>query len=379
MFYKLTFAITSLLSPAALLAQGSAARPIGVEPVPVEKPLASVLAARQPSYTVKAPGSGAWVDTGIMLTQADHLDVSADGIVQLGDGRKCEPAGVARGWKDLLRSLPAVGADTGELIGRIGNADAAVPFAIGSAISEDVPANGELFVAVNTAGVLAGTGAYTATIRLSKATISAAAPAIDLQQALTPALFAGLPQRVVDAQGDPGDLVNFALLGTQAQVMRAFAGAGWVQVDKTNNEAMLHGLLATLSKQEYVSVPMSVLFLFGRPQDFSYARADQFTVALVRHHLRLWSAGRTVGGQPLWIGSATHDNGLERDQRDNGVTHRIDPDIDVERDFIRQSFTTSGGAVEAAYVTPASPIHEAHTATGGSFTTDGRILVMLVR
>ena len=102
-------------------------------------------------------------------------------------------------------------------------------------------------------------------------------------------------------------------------------------------------------------------------------------VALERHHLRVWQSGQMVGGQPLWVGSATHDNGLERDQRDNGVTHHIDPNIDTERDFIEQSFASAGALSGAAYASPADPVRDAKTATGGSFETDGRVLVMLLR
>ena len=124
---------------------------------------------------------------------------------------------------------------------------------------------------------------------------------------------------------------------------------------------------------------MSMLFLFGRPQDLSYARADPLVVAMVRHHLRVWSAGQTVAGRPLWVGSATHDNGLERDQRDNGLTHHIDPQIDTERDFFEGSFAAAGVLSAAAYATPLDPVRSAQTATGGSFETDGRVLVMVLR
>ena len=127
-------------------------------------------------------------------------------------------------------------------------------------------------------------------------------------------------------------MVNFALIGTQAQVEQAYQNAGWVQVDSSKQDAVVHGLLATLQHKAYLEVPMSTLYLFGRPQDMSYARADPITVAAERHHLRVWKATETVNGQALWVGSSTHDIGFETDQRNNGVTHKIDPEIDRERD-----------------------------------------------
>jgi hypothetical protein len=123
-------------------------------------------------------------------------------------------------------------------------------------------------------------------------------------------------------------------------------------------------------------MPMSTLFLFGRPQDLSFAQADPLMVAAERHHLRVWKTNLMVGERPLWVGSATHDIGFEKDQRNNGVTHKIDPDIDKERKFLLDSFDAAGVFSSAAYVTPNDPLIDARTATGGSFHSDGRIVVM---
>jgi hypothetical protein len=93
----------------------------------------------------------------------------------------------------------------------------------------------------------------------------------------------------------------------------------------------------------------------------------------------VWKTNQTVGGKPLWVGSATHDIGFEKDQRNNGVTHKIDPDIDKERAYLLQSFDAAGAFTSAAYVTPTDPLLDARTATGGSFHSDGRIVVMELR
>ena len=141
----------------------------------------------------------------------------------------------------------------------------------------------------------------------------------------------------------------------------------------------MHGLIETLQHKAYLEVPMSTLYLFGRPQDLSYARADPIMVAAERHHLRVWKSSETVNGKPLWVGSSTHDIGFEKDQRDNGVTHKIDPEIDKERDFLEQSFAAAGNLQTAAYVTPSDPLTTAKTATGGSFQSDGRIVVLILK
>jgi hypothetical protein len=61
------------------------------------------------------------------------------------------------------------------------------------------------------------------------------------------------------------------------------------------------------------------------------------------------------------------------------VTHRIDPKVDGERDFLLQSFDAAGVFSSAAYVTPVNPVQTARTATGGEFSSDGRIVVMRLK
>jgi hypothetical protein len=367
-----------LILSSPVLAQTPAAAGTTHPPVEVIKattPDASVLKARKGSYSFKID-SGDWNDTGLEVAPGDHLNFTATGNLALADGRSAPPDGLTRGWKDLIRQYPLNSANSGALIGRIGNEAAAVPFLIGASKDMDVSATGHLYLRLNLTSDLSGTGNLDVKMKLSAQTAQKTISAPDLAHLLSPQLFADVPRRVGDLQGNPGDMVNYALIGTEDQVTKAFAAAGWVQVDKTTQDAVLHGLVSTLSHAAYTEMPMSTLYLFGRSQDLSYARADPLAVAAIRHHLRVWKTTEMVGGQPLWVGSATHDNGFEKDQRNGGITHHIDANVDQERDFLEQSFSGAGVIAGAAYVTPSNPLTTAKTATGGSFQSDGRIVVM---
>jgi hypothetical protein len=371
---QIVFACLILWGWQPLQAQTSAAHP-PVEVIQATAPDSSVLKARKNSYSFTIE-SGDWTDTGVEVTPADQLNFTATGNLALADGRQAPPDGLTRGWKDLLRVYPLNTANSGALIGRVGNGDAAVPFLIGATKDVDVSATGHLYLRLNLSSDLSGSGSIAVKMKLSSQTAQKTVPAPDLAKLLSPQLFANIPRRVGDLQGDPGDMVNFSLIGTQDQVTKAFVAAGWVQVDKTTQDAVLHGLVSTLSHTAYTEMPMSTLYLFGRSQDLSFARAAPLEVAAIRHHLRVWKTTETVGGEPLWVGSATHDNGFEKDQRNGGITHHIDANVDQERDFLEQSFSGAGVLAAAAYVLPANPLTTAKTATGGSFASDGRIVVM---
>jgi hypothetical protein len=196
-------------------------------------------------------------------------------------------------------------------------------------------------------------------------------------------LNAKLPYRVSDqAQGgNPGDLVNFVIVGSQQQVTDALKAAAWIPADKTNKDAVVSALLATLQKNVYVSVPMSMLYLFGRPQDFGYQRAEAVMVAAQRHHFRIWNApfAATQNG-PIWVGAGTHDVGIERDQRSpDAMTHKIDQEVDNERDFIGATLQQAGQVEAMSYMTRSKPITSARTATGGNIQSDGRVLVIALK
>jgi hypothetical protein len=171
-------------------------------------------------------------------------------------------------------------------------------------------------------------------------------------------------------------MVNFLIIGSETAMQNVFTSAGWVRVDSDVKEAVLHGLIESLSKESYLTMPMSVLYLFGRPQDYGWAHAEPIDVVRTRNHLRIWEAPFTVNGETLWVGAATHDIGFERDQRNNGLTHKIDPDIDLERDYVEKTLTSTGLVAEVSHFLPDDPMQEAHTATGGSFHSNGQVLIL---
>jgi hypothetical protein len=139
---------------------------------------------------------------------------------------------------------------------------------------------------------------------------------------------------------------------------------------------VLHGILESISKESYLTMPMSPLYLFGRSQDYGWAHAEPMKVVASRNHLRIWKAPFQIEGQTLWVGAATHDIGFERDERNDGLTHKIDPNIDLERDFVEKTLLSTGLVAEFSHALPADPLKEARTATGGTFHSDGRVLIL---
>ncbi len=327
-------------------------------------------------------GDQHWADTTIDVKAGERIQVSAKGTLRCAEARRENgPEGLPRGFRELLRILPLNQAGRGALIGRIGDADIAEPFLIGPKIEIIARVPGRLFLGINQQNEEEAEGSFTVTVDVLSAGASSTNSAVPLATSisgLTPDFLRKIPRRVSDSEGNAGDMTNFLLIGSEAQVQQIFQDAGWVKVDRDTKNAVLHGVLASISKESYLTMPMSVLYLFGRPQDYGFAHAEPLTVVTTRHHLRIWKSPLTLDGQPAWVGAATHDIGFERDKRNNGITHKIDPDIDTEREYVGKSLSETGELSAIMRVLPPGALKEARTATGGTFHSSGEVLVMRI-
>jgi hypothetical protein len=332
------------------------------------------------SQEVQLTGDASWIDTSIDVQAGEHVLIAATGKLRYVDAKDDNgPEGLPRGFKDLIRVLPFNAAGRGALIGRIGDKDTAQPFAIGARRDVVAPVSGRLSVGINQTTGDTGDGNYAVRIEVyapEGGTARAVARQVNSLPGIDNDLFSKLPRRIGDKQGNPGDMVNFLVLGSEEAMQRVFTNAGWVKVDANVEATVLHGLIESLSKESYLTMPMSQLYLFGRPQDYGWAHAEPISVVKTRNHLRIWKAPFEVNGKMLWVGAATHDIGFERDQRNNGVTHKIDPDIDLERDYVEKTLASTGLVTEIFHFLPDNPMKEAKTATGGTFHSNGQVLIL---
>ena len=345
------------------------------------------------SYQIDLDAAKQWVDTKIDLRAGEKLRLTATGAITYPadkkhpDGRTFGPDGLPRGFGDLIREYAVSDAGHGSLIARLGDDDVAQPFAVGASTEYEAPVAGRLFLGINQSlrDAEGSKGNFQVKIEVLNPGLSTAAAAASggppetLVPSITPALLRKIPRRVSEPQGKPGDAVNILLVGTAEQVAQVFAKAGWVRVDRSVQDAVVNAVIDSLEKKDYLTMPMSTLYLFDRPQDYGFAHAEPVRVAMSRNHLRVWKSPYVVDGRPLWCVAATHDVGFESDERNNKVTHKIDPAIDGEREYVNDTLSRTGLVTQRAHVTPADPVTTASTATGGSFHSDGRILVLVLK
>ena len=345
------------------------------------------------TFEFNVPATVEWLDANFDLQAGEKIRLTATGNIKYPadkkhpDGRTFGPDGLERSYEDLIHQYAATDAGHGALIARLGSSDSGQPFLVGTSKEFEAPVAGRLFLGINQSlkNASTATGKFHVKIEVldpgltTTAAAAAGGPPDAAIPSITPALLAKIPRRVSDPQGNLGDMVNIILIGTEDEVVQVFSAAGWVQVDSSVQNTVVNAIFDSLEKKDYLTMPMSTLYLFERPQDYGFAHAEPVRVAMSRNHLRVWKWPYLVDGRPLWCIAATHDIGFERDQRNNGVTHKIDPSIDGEREYVNSTLTGTGLVVKRNHVTPADALTEAKTATGGTFHSDGRILVLILK
>jgi LssY C-terminus len=187
-------------------------------------------------------------------------------------------------------------------------------------------------------------------------------------------LVTAAPLRTHTTSGTPSDITNLMFLGSRQQLEAAFDEAGWFEADDLSIRSAAKTVGATIRQAGYSSAPVSMLRINGQPPDLVFQKS--LNTFAYRHHLRIWKQPGTYDGRDVWIGAATHDIAISKARAGTKWSHRIDPHIDRERDWVATDLLFAGTAVAYADVDrPAAP-KKASNATGDQLLTDGEMSVL---
>ena len=116
--------------------------------------------------------------------------------------------------------------------------------------------------------------------------------------------------------------------------------AGWTLAEEITVRSSWRMMVAILTRRSYPQAPVSSLFLFGRRQDFTYQQEVDGNPGK-RHHVRFWRCPQgwlLPGGHRVdWMAAGTYDRSVGFSLFTLQITHKIDENTDIERDYIVQS------------------------------------------
>jgi hypothetical protein len=385
-------------------------------------------------FTFQVSAAQAWTDTSLDLQPGDVIKIAVVSSPTSGGGSGCDQAAHAQ-----AADLPLPSAHEGALIARL-HAQGAEPLLVEDGTELHIKEASHLYLGINMASTSACAGSFSVSVHKVLTGSSATAATPQSQQSrgqqlksqlstaaqifmsgqfgvgksettsnagpssanssgstsssgTAPALkvsdapldtdlrksLDSLPRRVNDQFQNLGDMVNFVIVGSQKDVLAALDAASWRIADTSNESAVVNAIRQTYESKDYLTMPMSTLYLFGRKQDFGYEMAEPIAMVASRHHFRIWKAPFTWKGNEVWVGAGTHDIGFAKDKRNGNVTHKIDPVVDGERDNIGSSLQKANKAKTLTYYLPPDPVQDAKNATGDVYHSDGRMLVIFLQ
>lgn len=172
--------------------------------------------------------------------------------------------------------------------------------------------------------------------------------------------------------GIPGDPLNIALIGSEEAVVKALLAAGWNPATPLGFQSSVRIAVDTVIDKPDPDAPVSSLYLYGRKEDLAFEKPVGHSPR-ERHHVRFWKAPEIKHGRTLWMGSATHDIGVELSRTNGQVTHHIAPDVDAERDLLLTELTDAKRVVGVRWVDGYQTVPQGRNGGGDPWHTDGRL------
>jgi hypothetical protein len=182
--------------------------------------------------------------------------------------------------------------------------------------------------------------------------------------------------RTQTSDGLLGDPINLALNGSSEQLVAAMNLGGWREAAPLNINSSLRMIYAAVKGTRYPNAPVSSLFVFGRRQTYAFEKEINDNPRK-RHHIRLWKTPDNwwlPGGYKAdWLAAATFDRNVGLSLFTGQITHKIDADVDTERDFVIDSLKGAHVVSKETVVAHFTSSYHSRNGGGDVIHTDGAL------
>ena len=185
--------------------------------------------------------------------------------------------------------------------------------------------------------------------------------------------------RTKTADGILGDPVNIGWEGSEADIHAAMRAAGWIEAEPVTFRTSWRIIVAAVLRRSYPSAPVSDLYLFSRKQEFAYQQEVDGNAAR-RHHVRFWRCPpdwTLTGGERItWLAAGTFDRSVGLSIFTGQFTHKIDPNIDAERDFIINTVRYADPDSHVSVIEQYFNAYSSRNGGGDEIQTDGDLPIL---
>jgi len=171
-----------------------------------------------------------------------------------------------------------------------------------------------------------------------------------------------------------GDPINLTFIGKKKALIKAMEQAGWIRADKLTLRTAVKMVTHSLMRKSYPNAPVSSLFLFSNKQDFAFQQEVGGSTSQ-RHHIRFWRSPRgwylPGGFKADWLAAATFDRSVGFSIYTFQITHKIEANVDTERDFVIASLCKANAHVSVEVRKHFSSAYHDRNGGGDLIQTDG--------
>lgn len=173
-----------------------------------------------------------------------------------------------------------------------------------------------------------------------------------------------------------GDPINVAVIGSKSKLVKAMKAAGWELADELTVHSSWKMAISTVLHRSYPTAPVSSLYLFGEKQSLAFQQEVDGNTHK-RHHVRFWPTPKRWwlpgGYRTDWLGAATYDRSIGFSLFTFQFTHKIEEDIDVERDYVVSTLERSGVVDYVEVVEHYASGFRSRNGGGDHISTDGNL------
>ena len=171
--------------------------------------------------------------------------------------------------------------------------------------------------------------------------------------------------------GNPQEPLGFIFLAKDdISLTQSFEKAGWSSANRVSIKSVAKIAEAAVLRRQYLNAPMTPSFWNAAVNDFGFEKPTQSNSVDERHHIRIWKTNLTQDGLSVYVGTASLDTAIKW-----LVTHRISPDIDTEKSFVRDSLklvSEIGNVQEIQFVDPVL----GQNFSSDAFFTNGKLYII---
>ena len=174
--------------------------------------------------------------------------------------------------------------------------------------------------------------------------------------------------------GTPQEPLGFIFLAKDDNALtQDFEKASWIPADQVSIASVLRAAEAALTNGQYLRAPITPTFWNAAVNDFGFEQPTSTDILKDRHHIRIWKTNLRQNGYTVYVGAASLDQGYKW-----LITHTINPDIDSEREFVKNSLESAGVVSSAQKIQLVPPVLGTNFVSE-PFFTDGKAYILYLR